>query len=145
MSGANSCQSAVLMNNLAESYSNMGHFEEAKVWGQKGLDLAQNPNTRKVNKDGEICDETCGVLLFNMGMIFEVYLKLYREMNLPFINPFFFFPFPQRTNDKVKATQFYESARKHGSDFKQSSCIKEANRALKRIEFEKVRDENPTA
>lgn len=72
MSGANSCQSAVLMNNLAESYSNMGHFEEAKVWGQKGLDLAQNPNTRKVNKDGEICDETCGVLLFNMGMIFEV-------------------------------------------------------------------------
>lgn len=60
------------MNNLAESYSNMGHFEEAKIWGQKGLDVAQNPNTRKVNNDGEVCDETCGVLLFNMGMIFEV-------------------------------------------------------------------------
>lgn len=121
LSDTNSCQSAVLMNNLAESYSNMGHFEEAKVWGQKGLDLAQNPNTRKVNKDGEVCDETCGVLLFNMGMIFE------------------------RTGDKAKATQFYESARKHGRDFKQPSCIKEADRALKRIEFEKVRDENPIA
>jgi hypothetical protein len=60
------------MNNLAESYASIGQFEEAKIWGQKGLDLAQNPNTRQVNKDGEICDETCGVLLFNMGMLFEV-------------------------------------------------------------------------
>lgn len=67
-----SCQSAVLMNNLAESYASIGQFEEAKIWGQKGLDLAQNPNTRQVNKDGEVCDETCGVLLFNMGMLFDV-------------------------------------------------------------------------
>ncbi|KAI7900752.1 uncharacterized protein BX663DRAFT_438647 [Cokeromyces recurvatus] len=67
-----SCQSVVLMNNLAESYSNMGQYEEAKMWAQKGLDLAQNPNTGKVNKDKELCDETCGILLFNMGMLFEV-------------------------------------------------------------------------
>lgn len=67
-----SCQSAVLMNNLAESYSGLAKYEEAKIWGQRGLDLAQNPNTRKQNKDGDICDETCGVLLFNMGMLFEV-------------------------------------------------------------------------
>lgn len=67
-----SCQSAVLMNNLAESYSGMGQFEEAKAWGQRGLDLAQNPNTGKKNGDKELCNETCGVLLFNMGMLFEV-------------------------------------------------------------------------
>lgn len=72
LNGMQSCQSAVLMNNLAESYASMGHFDEAKLWGQRGLDLAQNPNTGKVNKDGEICTETCGVLLFNMGMLFEV-------------------------------------------------------------------------
>jgi tetratricopeptide (TPR) repeat protein len=72
LNGMHSCQSAVLMNNLAESYASMGRFDEAKLWGQRGLDLAQNPNTAKVNKDREICDETCGVLLFNMGMLFEV-------------------------------------------------------------------------
>lgn len=76
LNGMQSCQSAVLMNNLAESYASMGHFDEAKIWGQRGLDLAQNPNTGKVNKDGEICNETCGVLLFNMGMLFEVNIRL---------------------------------------------------------------------
>ncbi|KAL0136051.1 hypothetical protein V8B55DRAFT_1395723 [Mucor lusitanicus] len=117
LNGMQSCQSAVLMNNLAESYASMGHFDEAKLWGQRGLDLAQNPNTGKVNKDGEICTETCGVLLFNMGMLFE------------------------QTKDKTKAQQFYASAKQHGRDHKQPECIKEADRALKRIEFEKVRDE----
>ncbi|KAI9487077.1 MAG: hypothetical protein EXX96DRAFT_64714 [Benjaminiella poitrasii] len=71
LNGIKSCQSAVMMNNLAESYSSMDQLEEAKIWAQRGLDLAQNPNTGKVNKDGELCDETCGVLLFNMGMLFE--------------------------------------------------------------------------
>lgn len=72
LSGLHSCQSAVLMNNLAEAYASMGQYEEAKVWGQKGLDIAQNPNTKKLEKDGKVCDYTCGILLFNMGMLFEV-------------------------------------------------------------------------
>jgi hypothetical protein len=72
LEGMKSCQATVMMNNLTECYSALGHFEEAKVWGQRGLDLAQNPNTRKINNDGVVCDETCGVLLFNMGMLFEV-------------------------------------------------------------------------
>ncbi|GAA5816259.1 hypothetical protein MFLAVUS_009785 [Mucor flavus] len=118
LNGMESCQSAVLMNNLAESYSGMGQFEEAKAWGQRGLDLAQNPNTGKKNGDKELCNETCGVLLFNMGMLFE------------------------QTKDKAKASQFYTAARQHGRDFKHASSIKEADRALKRLEFEKVRDEN---
>ena len=60
------------MNNIAESYANMGRYEEAKLWGQKGLDLVQNTTTKRVNNDDELCDQTCGVLLYNMGMLFEV-------------------------------------------------------------------------
>ncbi|KAG0743096.1 hypothetical protein G6F16_010568 [Rhizopus arrhizus] len=112
LKGTNSCQSAVLMNNIAESYANMGRYEEAKLWGQKGLDLVQNTTTKRVNNDDELCDQTCGVLLYNMGMLFE------------------------QTKDKQKAALFYKSAGKHGRDFKQPECIKEADRALKRIEFE---------
>jgi hypothetical protein len=40
----------------------------------------------------------------------------------------------------AKATQFYTSARKHGRDYKQYNCIKEADRALRRLEFEKQKD-----
>ncbi|KAI9028910.1 hypothetical protein CLU79DRAFT_696284 [Phycomyces nitens] len=72
MAGLKTCHTAVLMNNLAEAYAAMGRFEEAKQWGQKGLDLSQNPNTRKQNDDGDKCDSACGTLLYNMGMLFEV-------------------------------------------------------------------------
>lgn len=47
----------------------------------------------------------------------------------------------QQTKDKSKAMQFYSSAKQHGRDYKQPYCIKEADRALKRIEFEQVRHE----
>lgn len=60
------------MNNLSESFAGLGKFDDALKWAREGLELAQNPNTRKANKDGEICDTTCGVLLYNMGMILEV-------------------------------------------------------------------------
>ncbi|KAI9318423.1 hypothetical protein BX666DRAFT_2018531 [Dichotomocladium elegans] len=71
LAGINTCHAAVLMNNLSDAYAALGRLDEAKLWAQRGLDLAQNPNTRKLNKDGEICDETCGVLLYNTGMLFE--------------------------------------------------------------------------
>jgi hypothetical protein len=60
------------MNNLAESYVALNAFNEAKIWAEKGISLAQNPNTGKLNKDQQVCDETCGILLFNLGMVFEV-------------------------------------------------------------------------
>ncbi|KAI9244061.1 hypothetical protein BY458DRAFT_110230 [Sporodiniella umbellata] len=106
LSDINSCQSAVIMNNLTESHSSIGQFEEAKRWGQKGLDIA------KKNKD-ELCAQTCGILLFNMGMLFE------------------------QTNEKAKAIRFYENARKIGNDSSHYECVKEANRAIKRIKSEK--------
>ncbi|ORZ25455.1 hypothetical protein BCR42DRAFT_314675 [Absidia repens] len=70
--GMENCESTVLMNNLAESYVAINAFNEAKVWAEKGISLAQNPNTGKLNKDQQVCDESCGILLFNLGMIFEV-------------------------------------------------------------------------
>ncbi|KAI8355559.1 hypothetical protein BD560DRAFT_203630 [Blakeslea trispora] len=116
LTGMTSCQAGVLMNNLAEAYAGLGQFEDAKMWGQKGLDLVRNPNTSKVNQDNQVCDETCGVLLFNMGMLFE------------------------QTHDKTKAEQFYKSAKEHGREFKQPDCIQQADRALRRLTFEKTRD-----
>ncbi|KAL0089094.1 hypothetical protein F4703DRAFT_1449186 [Phycomyces blakesleeanus] len=112
MAGLKTCHTSVLMNNLAEAYAAMGRFEEAKQWGQKGLDHAQNPNTRKLNDDGEECDATCGTLLYNMGMLFE------------------------QTGDKAKASQFYKHAGLHGRKFKLDECVQESDRALRRIEFE---------
>lgn len=72
LAGLKTCHATVLMNNLSDSYAALGKLDDAKQWAQRGLDLAQNPNTRKANKDGEVCDETCGILLFNMGMLLEV-------------------------------------------------------------------------
>ncbi|KAI9267339.1 hypothetical protein BY458DRAFT_540297 [Sporodiniella umbellata] len=114
--GVDSCQSTILMNNLVESFARLGQYEDAKLWGQKGLDIAQNPNTGKVNQDSRVCEQACGVLLFNMGMLFE------------------------QTKDQSKAISFYQSARQHGRVYKQADCIKEADKALRRIEFEVQRD-----
>lgn len=64
------------MNNLSESFAAMGKLEEAKQWAERGLELAENPNTAKVNKDAPVCNESCGVLLYNMGMLHEVKKKI---------------------------------------------------------------------
>ncbi|ORX62730.1 hypothetical protein DM01DRAFT_306316 [Hesseltinella vesiculosa] len=72
LNGMANCQATALMNNLAESYVAMNEFKEAQQWLETAINLADNPNTGKQNNDQQICDETCGVLLFNMGMVFEV-------------------------------------------------------------------------
>ncbi|KAI9244821.1 hypothetical protein BDA99DRAFT_528738 [Phascolomyces articulosus] len=71
LAGVDTCHATVIMNNLSEGFAAMGRLEEAKNWAERGVELAQNPNTRKANKDGEVCDDTCGVLLYNLGMIHE--------------------------------------------------------------------------
>jgi hypothetical protein len=65
------------MNNLAESYVAVNAFSGAKIWLERGISLAQNPNTGKRNKDQQVCDEACGILLFNLGMVFEVSGRMY--------------------------------------------------------------------
>ncbi|KAI8376004.1 uncharacterized protein BYT42DRAFT_371199 [Radiomyces spectabilis] len=114
LAGLKTCQSSVIMNNLSESFAAMGQFDDAKLWAQRGLEIAQNPNTGKANKDGDVCDEACGVLLFNMGMLFE------------------------QTNDKEKAMIFYEQARNHGRKYKLLDCIRQADRAIRRLQFEQT-------
>ena|SRR6266540_1203763 len=64
-----SCHSAVLMNNISEVFTGMGKLEEAQGWAERGLKLVENFKQRKKTRE---CDESCGVLLFNLGMISEV-------------------------------------------------------------------------
>ncbi|KAI7884854.1 hypothetical protein K492DRAFT_142543 [Lichtheimia hyalospora FSU 10163] len=110
LAGLKTCHATVLMNNLSDGYAALGKLEDAKQWAQRGLDLAQNPNTRKANKDGQVCDETCGVLLFNMGMLLE------------------------QSNEKEKAAQFYQKAVEQGRELKLVELVQQANRGLRRVE-----------
>ncbi|KAG2219759.1 hypothetical protein INT45_008590, partial [Circinella minor] len=110
LAGVDTCHAAVIMNNLSEGFAAMGRLEEAKNWAERGVELAQNPNTRKANKDGEVCDDTCGVLLYNLGMIYE------------------------QMDDKTGAMVFYSKAKKHGQEFKNIDVVQEANQALRRLQ-----------
>ncbi|CAG8497777.1 7298_t:CDS:2 [Diversispora eburnea] len=67
-----SCHSAVLMNNISEVFSGMGNLEEAQGWAERGLKLAENFRPKK--KTTKECEESQGVLLFNLGMISEAQL-----------------------------------------------------------------------
>ncbi|CAO3615277.1 unnamed protein product [Cunninghamella echinulata] len=116
LNGMNNCQASVFMNNLAESYVSLNQFNEAKHWAEKGINLAQNPNTYKVNNDKEVCDETCGVLLFNLGMIFE------------------------QMKEKEKAIQMYQQSIQHSRQHEQFMSVQEALKARKRVEFELARE-----
>ncbi|KAI8338611.1 hypothetical protein BC941DRAFT_423373 [Chlamydoabsidia padenii] len=114
--GMETCESTVLMNNLAESYVALNAFNEAKIWAEKGISLAQNPNTGKLNKDQQVCDESCGILLFNLGMIFE------------------------QMQDQEKAIQMYQQSIQHGRQHEQMACVQEALKARKRVEYEMARE-----
>ncbi|KAI9303046.1 hypothetical protein BJ944DRAFT_232510 [Cunninghamella echinulata] len=116
LNGMNNCQASVFMNNLAESYVSLNQFNEAKHWAEKGINLAQNPNTYKVNNDKQVCDETCGVLLFNLGMIFE------------------------QMKEKEKAIQMYQQSIQHSRQHEQFMSVQEALKARKRVEFELARE-----
>ncbi|CAG8475701.1 6169_t:CDS:2 [Funneliformis mosseae] len=79
-----SCHSAVLMNNISEVFTGMGNLEEAQGWAERGLKLVEN---FKQNRKNTECEEACGVLLFNLGMISEL------------------------TGNFIKASEYYEKAR----------------------------------
>lgn len=74
------CHASVVMCNIAEAFAGMGQYQEAIKWAEDGIELAKNPNTgSKKEDDRKICDEALGVLLYNIGMIYEVRLKKYQE------------------------------------------------------------------
>ncbi|KAI8074168.1 hypothetical protein BC940DRAFT_329700 [Gongronella butleri] len=117
LNGMANCQATALMNNLAESYVSMNEFIEAKQWLEKGINLADNPNTGKQNSDQAVCDETCGVLLFNLGMVFE------------------------QTQEPAKAVQMYKKAIDHGRQHEHMATVQQALQAKKRLEFQQARNE----
>ncbi|OZJ03577.1 hypothetical protein BZG36_03047 [Bifiguratus adelaidae] len=106
-----SCHALVLMCNLSEVFAGMGNLEEAERWAQKGIEVTSNPNVGKTTGDRPECDESCGVMLFNLGMIKEL------------------------SNDTQGAIAYYEKARQHGKAFKLPECVQQADKALKRVRF----------
>ncbi|GBC05989.1 hypothetical protein RclHR1_06540009 [Rhizophagus clarus] len=101
-----SCHSAVLMNNISEVFTGMGNLEEARGWAERGLKLVENFNQKKKARE---CDESCGVLLFNLGMISEL------------------------SGNITKASEYYKKALNFAKKINFSDCINEAELALKRI------------
>ncbi|CAG8796930.1 13911_t:CDS:2 [Gigaspora margarita] len=101
-----SCHSAVLMNNIAEVFTGMGNLEEAQGWAERGLKLVENFRPKK--KIMRECDESCGVLLFNLGMISEL------------------------TGNLTKASEYYEKARLFAKRINFADCVTEADLALQR-------------
>ncbi|ORY04103.1 hypothetical protein K493DRAFT_276124 [Basidiobolus meristosporus CBS 931.73] len=61
------CHASVIMCNISEAFANMGQYKEAQAWARKGLDVA-----RLGRDDKHECDQSCGVLLYNIGMIYEM-------------------------------------------------------------------------
>ncbi|CAG8613263.1 2340_t:CDS:2 [Ambispora leptoticha] len=64
------CHTAVLMNNISEVFTGMGDLEVAQGWAERGLRITQEKSHLQ-KKNSRECDETRGVLLFNLGMIAE--------------------------------------------------------------------------
>ncbi|CAG8782241.1 19404_t:CDS:2, partial [Racocetra persica] len=102
-----SCHSAVLMNNIAEVFTGMGNLEEAQGWAERGLKLVENFRPKK--KIMRECDESCGVLLFNLGMISEL------------------------SGNFTKANEYYEKARLFAKRINFADCVTEADLAIQRI------------
>ncbi|KAJ2965088.1 hypothetical protein NQZ79_g204 [Umbelopsis isabellina] len=96
-----SCHASVLMCNVAED----------------GIEIAKNPNTgTKKGDDRKICDEALGVLLYNIGMVYE------------------------QSGDAQAAMIYYNRCRKHATELRLGACKREADVALKRLKLEKAQD-----
>ncbi|RHZ59970.1 hypothetical protein Glove_360g156 [Diversispora epigaea] len=102
-----SCHSAVLMNNISEVFTGMSNLEEAQGWAERGLKLAENFRPKK--KTTKECEESQGVLLFNLGMISEL------------------------TGNIEKAIKYYEKAQLLAKRIHFEDCINEAEHALQRV------------
>ncbi|KAI7819732.1 hypothetical protein BC939DRAFT_459618 [Gamsiella multidivaricata] len=60
-----SCHAAVLMCNISDAFAGLGNIEDATGWAERGLKVG-------TSSSGQECDEGCGVLLYNLGMLHEV-------------------------------------------------------------------------
>ncbi|KAG0316487.1 Insulinase (Peptidase M16), partial [Dissophora globulifera] len=60
----NSCHAAVLMCNISDVFAGLGQTDEAVGWAERGFKVG-------AGNSGQECDEGCGVLLFNLGVLHE--------------------------------------------------------------------------
>ncbi|KAF9279069.1 hypothetical protein BGZ68_008148 [Mortierella alpina] len=98
----NSCHAAVLMCNISDAFAGLGNVEDATGWAERGLKVGSA-------QSGQECDEGCGVILYNLGMLHEM------------------------KGDLVKAQDYYKQSKQHGLKTGFNQSIVESNKALKRL------------
>ncbi|KAG0064832.1 hypothetical protein BGZ89_008814 [Linnemannia elongata] len=98
----NSCHAAVLMCNISDAFAGLGNIEDATGWAERGLKVGSA-------QSGQECDEGCGVILYNLGMLHEM------------------------KGDVMKAKDYYNQSKQHGLKTGFDQCIVESNKALKRM------------
>ncbi|KAF9557073.1 hypothetical protein EC968_007806 [Mortierella alpina] len=98
----NSCHAAVLMCNISDAFAGLGNVEDATGWAERGLKVGSA-------QSGQECDEGCGVILYNLGMLHEM------------------------KGDVMKAQDYYRQSKQHGLKTGFNQSIVESNKALKRL------------
>lgn len=51
--------------NISDAFAGLGNIEDATGWAERGLKVGSA-------QSGQECDEGCGVILYNLGMLHEV-------------------------------------------------------------------------
>ncbi|KAF9919409.1 hypothetical protein BX616_000020 [Lobosporangium transversale] len=103
---AKSCHAAVLMCNISDAFAGQGNIDDATGWAERGLKVG-------LAQSGQECDEGCGVLLFNLGMLHEMKGNIH------------------------KAQDYYKQSKQHGLKTGFDRCIVESDKALKRLKENK--------
>lgn len=62
------CGDLVNRCNISDALAGMNNMEEATGWAERGLKVS-------IAGSGQECDEGCGVILYNLGMLHEVSKK----------------------------------------------------------------------
>ncbi|KAL1923823.1 uncharacterized protein VTP21DRAFT_8803 [Calcarisporiella thermophila] len=106
------CHAAVLMCNLSEAYASKGDLEEARKWASQGLSVVES--SKKQKRHDKECDEACGVLLFNAGMVHEM------------------------SGNLEQARHFYQQSKEYGRAHRFPECVQEADAALRRLQTAKL-------
>ncbi|KAF9336203.1 hypothetical protein BG006_009367 [Podila minutissima] len=97
-----SCHAAVLMCNISDALAGMDNLEEATGWAERGLKVG-------MASSGQECDEGCGVILYNLGMLHEM------------------------RGNPLKAQDYYKQSKQHGLKTGFNQCVVESNKAMKRM------------
>ncbi|KAF9167062.1 hypothetical protein DFQ26_005944 [Actinomortierella ambigua] len=97
-----SCHASVIMCNISDALAGLGRMDEAVQWAERGLKSS-------TSLSGQECDESCGVILYNLGMLNEM------------------------RGNILKAEEYYKKSRSHGAETGFKDCVVQSNKALKRL------------